>query len=273
MKAVVLAAGEGRRLEPLTNRRPKPMLPIAGKPLIEYVLDAIVEAGIDEVVFVVGYARDRIQTYFGDGDDWAVEIEYVVQEKQLGTAHAIAQAETVVDERFVVLNGDRIIESACITNVCDQLRTDGGPVMAVTRSTDPGSYGVVELDDRRVVDIAEKPRDATSDVINAGVYGFDERIFDAIRGTEPDESGERQITATLRAFLQDGGVHAARYDGLCGRLPSLGRHARDAARSRHQRRPLRGRTRDRCGGRGGRVRQRGHAHRIERDGSSGLFAR
>jgi len=78
MKAVVLAAGEGRRLEPLTNRRPKPMLPIAGKPLIEYVLDAIVEAGIDEVVFVVGYARDRIQTYFGDGDDWAVEIEYVV---------------------------------------------------------------------------------------------------------------------------------------------------------------------------------------------------
>jgi len=87
-------------------------------------------------------------------------------------------------------------------------------VMAVTRSTDPGSYGVVELDDRRVVDIAEKPRDATSDVINAGVYGFDERIFDAIRGTEPDESGERQITATLRAFLQDGGVHAARYDGL-----------------------------------------------------------
>jgi len=214
MKAVVLAAGEGRRLEPLTNRRPKPMLPIAGKPLIEYVLDAIVEAGIDEVVFVVGYARDRIQTYFGDGDDWAVEIEYVVQEKQLGTAHAIAQAETVVDERFVVLNGDRIIESACITNVCDQLRTDGGPVMAVTRSTDPGSYGVVELDDRRVVDIAEKPRDATSDVINAGVYGFDERIFDAIRGTEPDESGERQITATLRAFLQDGGVHAARYNGL-----------------------------------------------------------
>ena len=74
MKAVVLAAGEGRRLKPLTNRRPKPMLPVAGKPLLEYVLDAIVDAGIDEVVFVVGYARDRIQTYFEDGDDWGVDL-------------------------------------------------------------------------------------------------------------------------------------------------------------------------------------------------------
>ena len=214
MKAVVLAAGEGRRLEPLTNRRPKPMLPVAGKPLLEYVLDAIVDAGIDEVVFVVGYARDRIQTHFGDGDDWGVDVEYVVQEKQLGTAHAIAQAEAAVDDRFVVLNGDRIIESDCITDVCDRLDAEGGPVMAVTRSSDPGAYGVVELADGRVVDIAEKPMEATSDVINAGVYGFDAGIFDAIRDTDADGSGERQVTTTLAAFVGDAGVPAVRYDGL-----------------------------------------------------------
>jgi len=214
MKAVVLAAGEGRRLEPLTNRRPKPMLPIAGKPLLEYVLDAIVDAGIDEVVFVVGYARDRIQTHFGDGDDWGVSIEYVVQEKQLGTAHAIAQAEDAVDERFVVLNGDRIIEPAGITDVCDRLGAEGGPVIAVTRSSDPGAYGVVTLSDSQVVDIAEKPMEATSDVINAGLYGFDTGIFDAIRDTETDASGELQITDTLASFLANGGVPAVRYDGL-----------------------------------------------------------
>lgn len=214
MKAVVLAAGEGRRLEPLTNRRPKPMLPIAGKPLLEYVLEAVVDAGIDEVVFVVGYARDRIQTYFGDGDEWGVDVEYVVQEKQLGTAHAIAQAEDAVGDSFVVLNGDRIIEPSAIESVCERLARDGGPVMTVTRSADPGAYGVVDLDGERVVAIEEKPRDATSELINAGVYGFERSIFDAIRETPVDDDGERGITDTLAGFLDDGGVRAVRYGGL-----------------------------------------------------------
>jgi len=210
----VLAAGEGRRLEPLTNRRPKPMLSIAGKPLLEYVLDAIVDAGIDDVVFVVGYARERIQTHFGDGDDWGVDLSYVVQEKQLGTAHAIAQAEEAVDDAFVVLNGDRILEPTCITGVCQVLEYEDAPVMAVTRSTDPGSYGVVELDDDRVVALAEKPHEASSELINAGVYGFEPSVFDAIRQTEADERGERKITDTLSTTVESGGVRAVRYSGL-----------------------------------------------------------
>jgi glucose-1-phosphate thymidylyltransferase len=214
VKAVVLAAGEGRRLEPLTNRRPKPMLSIAGQPLLEYVLEAIVDAGIDEVVFVVGYARDRIRTYFGDGDDWGVDLEYVVQEKQLGTAHAIAQAAGAVDDGFVVLNGDRIIEPSAITSVCDRLERDGGPVLTVTRSTDSGAYGVVELDGDRVVDITEKPREATSELINAGVYGFERSIFDSIEATPADDAGERQVTDTLGRFAADGGIAAVRYGGL-----------------------------------------------------------
>ncbi|NHN40969.1 NTP transferase domain-containing protein [Halorubellus sp. JP-L1] len=213
MKAVVLAAGEGRRLEPLTNRRPKPMLSIAGKPLLEYVLEAIAEAGIDDVVFVVGYARDRIQTHFGDGDDWGVDLSYVVQDKQLGTAHAISQAEDAVDDAFVVLNGDRILEPTCITGVCDALEYEGSPVMAVTRSADPGAYGVVELDGDRVVALAEKPHEASSELINAGVYGFEPSIFDAIRETDVDEAGERKITDTLLSYVEDGGVRAVRYSG------------------------------------------------------------
>ena len=107
MKAVILAAGEGRRLDPLTNRRPKPMVPVRNQPLLEYVIEAVSAAGIDEIVLVVGYKRDRIQQHFGDGDDWGVTIEYVVQEKQLGTGHAVLQAEAVIDGDFLVLNGDR----------------------------------------------------------------------------------------------------------------------------------------------------------------------
>jgi Nucleoside-diphosphate-sugar pyrophosphorylase involved in lipopolysaccharide biosynthesis/translation initiation factor 2B, gamma/epsilon subunits (eIF-2Bgamma/eIF-2Bepsilon) len=95
--AVILAAGEGRRLEPLTNRRPKPMVPVANRPLLEHVVEAVAAAGIDRIALVVGYRQERIRNHFGDGDDWGVTIEYVEQSTQLGTGHAVLQAESVVD--------------------------------------------------------------------------------------------------------------------------------------------------------------------------------
>ncbi|MFC6988742.1 sugar phosphate nucleotidyltransferase [Haloplanus sp. GCM10025708] len=119
MKAIIMAAGEGRRLEPLTNRRPKPMIPVGNQPVLEYVVEAVADAGIDDIVLVVGYKRDRIQTYFGDGNDWGVDVSYAVQEKQLGTGHAVLQAEPHVDGAFVVLNGDRIIEPGVVEQVID----------------------------------------------------------------------------------------------------------------------------------------------------------
>ena len=174
------------------------------------------DAGIDQVVFVVGYAPNRIQTHFGDGDDWGVDVKYVVQEKQLGTAHAVAQAAAAVDEAFVLLNGDRIIEPSAVTSVTERLSRDCGPVMTVTRSANPGAYGVVELnlDGDHVLDIEEKPRHATSEPINAGVYGFEQSIFDAISETPPDDAGERGIPDTLARLVADGGVSAVRYGGL-----------------------------------------------------------
>src|SRR6056297_849679 len=98
--AVVLAAGEGRRLAPLTHRRPKPMVPVANRPLLEHVVSAIAEAGVDRIVLVVGHRQERIRTHFGDGDAWNVTIEYVEQSTRLGTAHAVAQAEAAVDGPF-----------------------------------------------------------------------------------------------------------------------------------------------------------------------------
>ncbi|AGN00921.1 nucleotidyl transferase [Salinarchaeum sp. Harcht-Bsk1] len=213
--AVILAAGEGRRLEPLTNRRPKPMLPIVDQPLLEYVLEAVVDAGIEHVVFVVGYERDRIQTHFGDGDDWDVEISYALQETQLGTGHAVVQAESLVDGPFLVLNGDRIIDTETVQSVRSALQSgDDGPAMAVTRSATPSEYGVVNVQGDRVVDLVEKPREPASDLINAGVYGFTQAVFEAIRGTPTDDDGEQSITATIDRLLADGTVRAVRNDGL-----------------------------------------------------------
>ncbi|MDY7082770.1 MAG: sugar phosphate nucleotidyltransferase, partial [Halobacteria archaeon] len=112
-------------------------------------------AGIEEIVLVVGYKRDRIQTHFGDGDDWDVEIEYAVQDKQLGTGHAILQAEEYMDEGevFLVLNGDRIIETSLVEELVEESeKADDDVVMSVTRSDEPSEYGVVDMEGNRVVD-------------------------------------------------------------------------------------------------------------------------
>jgi glucose-1-phosphate thymidylyltransferase len=211
--AVVLAAGEGRRLEPLTNRRPKPMLPVATRPILEYVIEAIREAGIDRIVLVVGYRQERIRNHFGDGDDWGVDVEYVEQANQLGTGHALLQAESAVGDRFVVLNGDRIVDSDLVRRVRETTLDGDTPVMAVTDVDQPREYGVVTLDgEDRVTGIAEKPEAPVSTSrINAGVYGFTADVFDAIRGTSP--TGELALTDTLDRIADENPITAIGYRG------------------------------------------------------------
>jgi NDP-sugar pyrophosphorylase family protein len=206
MKAVVLAAGEGRRLRPLTAVRPKPMVPVGNRPILEHVVRSLSDAGVDELVFVVGYKRERIQTYFGDGDDWNVDIEYTVQEKQLGTGHALLQAEGSVDQDFLVVNGDSFVDSALVRDLVDV----GDTAVAVTRSDQPTDYGVVELEGDRVVGVEEKPRvyDAETETINAGVYRFSEAVFDELRTN--GGGGELSLTDALAILAEDGSVRAVR---------------------------------------------------------------
>ncbi|MFC6772132.1 sugar phosphate nucleotidyltransferase, partial [Halorubrum pallidum] len=210
--AVILAAGEGQRLEPLTNRRPKPMVPVANRPLLEHVVEAVAAAGVDRIVLVVGYRQERIRNHFGDGDDWDVTIEYVEQPTQLGTGHAVLQAEPVVDGPFVVLNGDRIVDPAIVSRVRDLARDDESPAMAVTTAEHPREYGVVHLDGDRVTEIEEKPEGTVeTNLINAGVYAFSPIVFDAIRETHA--TGELAITTTLTERATTEGLTAVRYDG------------------------------------------------------------
>lgn len=213
MKAVILAAGEGTRLKPLTDLRPKPMIPVANRPLLEHVVEAVAAAGITEIVLVVGYHRERIQNHFGDGGEWGVEVTYAGQDKQLGTGDAVLQAEPYVDGDFVVLNGDRVIESRLIERVVDERTATGDPVVSVTRVDEPHLYGVVEVGDGLLESIHEKPApyETDSDLINAGVYGFGPEVFSAIRGTEPD--GELELTAVLERWLRERPVRAINHRG------------------------------------------------------------
>lgn len=214
MKAVVLAAGEGARLSPLTDRRPKPMLPVGNRPLLEHVIEAVTEAGVDEIVLVIGYKRDRIQSYFGDGDAWGVSIEYAEQDKQLGTGHAVAQAKPYVTEDFLVVNGDRILEPDLIGDVATKRQKTGEAILAVTTVEEPSLYGVVDIDSQNtIVNITEKPPTYAIDanLINAGVYGLGPEIFDAIEATTT--VGELALTDVLTGAHFPTQLRAHRYDG------------------------------------------------------------
>jgi UDP-N-acetylglucosamine diphosphorylase/glucosamine-1-phosphate N-acetyltransferase len=204
MKAVILAAGEGLRCRPLTLTRSKVMLPVANKPILEYVVRALAQNDIKEIIFVVGYKKERIMDHFGNGIDFGVDIRYIEQDAQLGTAHAIKQVEPLVDEKFLVLNGDNLIDGDTIS---DLLAGDSGDValLTVIREQTTG-YGVVILDKGRISQIVEKPREKISHLVNTGIYMFTSSIFKEIDKTPISETGEYAITDTIQRVIDGGGV-------------------------------------------------------------------
>jgi len=175
MQAVILAAGEGYRLRPFTLNKPKVMIKIANKPILEYVVEALSSAGIRDLVLVVGYRKSRVMDYFGDGSRWNVNIEYAVQEQQIGTAHALKQAEKLVKcEEFIVLAGDNIVDARTIEKLEKKW------TLAYKTSEEVSKYGVLIVKDSKVKKIVEKPREPVSNLINTGVYRFGIEIFEWI---------------------------------------------------------------------------------------------
>ncbi|WP_254272358.1 bifunctional sugar-1-phosphate nucleotidylyltransferase/acetyltransferase [Haloarcula marina] len=210
--AVVLAAGEGTRLRPLTRNRPKPMLPAGNRPILEHVFDALVDAGIDELVVVVGYKRDRVQDHFGPTYR-DVPITYVTQEKQLGSGHALLQAKDAVDGPVLVLNGDRLIDVGTVEAVATRHEETDDPALAVVERQDTSRYGAVEVRDGIISDLVEKPREGEYRLINGGVYAFPESIFDAIEET-PRQAGELALTDTLADLIERNHVRGVEVDGM-----------------------------------------------------------
>ena len=116
-QAVVLAAGKGERLYPLTSSRPKVMLPIGNKPILQYVVEALKANDIEEIIIVVGYFREQIQDYFGSGERFGLRIRYAHQEHQLGTGHALLCAEKLTQDKFLVLPGDNVIDAITLREI------------------------------------------------------------------------------------------------------------------------------------------------------------
>ncbi|MCK4952369.1 NTP transferase domain-containing protein [Candidatus Bathyarchaeota archaeon] len=206
MKAVVLAAGEGIRLRPLTLNKPKHLLPVGGKPLLEHLLLSIKAAGLNEALIVVHYLADQIKQYFGDGSKIGMKLEYAFQKEVLGTADATILAKPYVKKDFLLVYGDLLITSNTVKLILQSHKKLKSSVsMAVVYVKHPERYGVVKLTDSYVTDIIEKPRSGTvsTHIANAGIYAFSTNIFEKITQTQMSPRGEREITDSLRLLIQD----------------------------------------------------------------------
>jgi glucose-1-phosphate thymidylyltransferase len=165
-QAVILAAGEGQRLRPFTASKPKVMIPIANKPILRYVVEAVALNGIRRIVIVVGYKKEQVIDYFGSGDQFDVEIDYVEQKQQLGTAHSLKLVKGKIQGKFLALAGDNIIEPVTIS----RLTQEKPNAILVREQENISAYGVIEAQDGMVTNIVEKPKESLSHLVNTGVY-------------------------------------------------------------------------------------------------------
>jgi glucose-1-phosphate thymidylyltransferase len=200
-QAVILAAGEGRRLRPFTVSKPKAMLYIAGKPTLQYIVESLAHNGIRDLVLVVGYRREHIFDYMGSGEQFGVKIKYINQKNQLGTADALFQVKMAVDDEFIVLPGDKLIEPDTIA----QLKDAAPEAMIVKKIENPVRSSVIKVDERGVVKEAMRSerrvigpsREPGTFMVNTGIYIFTKEILDFIEG-------EQSIPVALNKMIVKG---------------------------------------------------------------------
>ena len=206
MKAVILAAGEGSRLRPLTLFRPKCMIPLAGKPILEYLLLSLKANGINDVLIVIGYRKELIRNYFHDGSQLGVKLNYVEQKNFLGTADAVRLSEEFIsDEAFLMLYGDLLIDATVVKKTLQKYVDEGVITVTVTTVEDPRRYGIVQTEKSQVKKIIEKPKSRDYGTLaNVGSYVFTKKVFKAIRKTTKSQRKEFEITDTLNLLLKEG---------------------------------------------------------------------
>lgn len=210
MKCVILAAGLSKRMLSLTQNQSKCMIPIANTPILEYIVNNLSTMGIYDIIIIVNHGSDGIKQYFGDGSDFGVSITYVNQIEKSGTGGAVYSVKDYIPSNtmFMVINGDCIIDSNDLLKVCDE----NLPTMGVVRSNHPEEYGVIDVKDGHLIGISEKPSIPEDNIINAGVYLFDGRIFEYLEKTKKSIRGEYELTDAVKMYIGDGGVSCVPID-------------------------------------------------------------
>lgn len=199
MEAVVLAAGEGRRLYPFTAHMPKVMLPIANKPIIDYVITALAANNICDIVVVTGYREETVRSFLGNGEAWGVKITYVTQDRQIGTGDALLQAKPYINGPFLTLPGDNIIDHDSLALLADS-RHD--TAVLIEESLMASKYGVVTVQKDLLTEIKEKPQEATTNLVSTGIYKLQTSVFDGIE--QSMKQGSPFLTDVVKAECQAG---------------------------------------------------------------------
>jgi len=207
MKGLILAGGTGSRLRPITHTGPKQLVPVANKPVIQYGIEDLREAGITEIGIVLGdKGRKEIQSFLGDGSEFGVDITYIIQGEPLGLAHAAACARDFVsDDDFVMYLGDNILNSGITELVESFEHGDYGAGVALQEVDDPQAFGIADVDDGgNITRLVEKPDNPPTNLALIGMYVFSPTIFDAIEGLESSWRGELEITDAIQSLIEDG---------------------------------------------------------------------
>ena len=205
-KAVILCAGEGTRLRPLSFSRPKHLMQVAGQPLLGWILQMLAEAGITQIGVVTPPEADAIREFVEDGKQWGMTTAYLVQPEPLGLAHALNCArEFLGSDPFVMYLGDNALELSLARFLDEFEESQAQAAILVKQVDDPREYGVVEMAGGQVVRLVEKPPEPPSNLAIVGVYAFGPAIFEAIDRIVPSARGEYEITDAIQRLLEDGG--------------------------------------------------------------------
>ncbi|ACP35082.1 glucose-1-phosphate thymidyltransferase [Sulfolobus islandicus Y.G.57.14] len=201
MEAVILHGGQGTRLRPLTHTGPKQLIKIAGKPVSQWVLEQIREAGIKDIIIILGDNNPmRVIEYYGDGTHLDVNIRYVYQGKARGLADAVYRVKDMVSDKFIVYLGDNIVPY----NLAKFSKFDGSASILLAKVNNPNRFGVAVIKDGKVIKLVEKPKEPISDLALVGVYAFTRDIFDSIENLKPSWRGELEITDAIQSLIDKG---------------------------------------------------------------------
>src|SRR3972149_7504852 len=216
MKGIILHGGHGTRLRPLTHTGPKQLLAIANRPMSQYALEDLHQAGITDIAIIIGNVYpDKVKEFYGDGKTFGVKITYIFQDKPKGISHAIRLCKDFIGkEKFVVYLGDNVLRAGLVTYTKKFVSSKADAMILLCKVDDPSRFGIAELDGKKIKKIIEKPKNPASNLAVIGVYFLTPKIFDIIDKLKPSWRGELEITDALQMMMDNG--LTIKYDTVTG---------------------------------------------------------